>query len=134
MAWWISKVNNKICSIYNSYYLCIYLHISIHLKTVYQEGSKGIRQWPIIWWQFLMMIHKMTLYRLQLVVETFWHLTKWTNQSEFNESSKNCSANEKNINSTLLLIKLWITQIFKTKYIIIKYVQCFKEKKKNNYF
>ena len=32
--------------------------------------------------------------RLKLVVETFGHLTKWTNQSKANKSPLGCEANE----------------------------------------
>ena len=41
--------------------------------------------------------------RLQLVMETFVHSTKWTNQSKFNIGPQNCWANEyENV-----IIQLW---------------------------
>ena len=44
----------------------------------------GIGQWPINWCTSIMMIHNYDDYpfcRLQLLVETFGHSTKWTNQN-----------------------------------------------------
>ena len=60
--------------------------ISVHQVRTFQ-GSKGIRRWQMNWCTFPMMIHKNYLICiLQLVVGTFGHLTKWTNQSKFNNT------------------------------------------------
>ena len=55
---WNCKIEAKVFS------SCIHTAINYH-------GSKGIRQWPINWCTYPMMIHKITPYLSKLLVEMF---------------------------------------------------------------
>ena len=51
---WVTKYRNKISSNDRKAFVCqMALFITI-------QGLKGMRQWPINWWTFVMMIHKIT--------------------------------------------------------------------------